>query len=235
MAACLSRQPRRFLLYRTPVCYRRSTCQDSRCGVFTYRGVSASDLPLYTNCKLSAYRNDPTYLPFCRCDGARTRKQDVEEWRAMGFTGSAKYWTIAATAVCVAAACIYAPFFAKKPEKTLDKMDSTFVEELKALDAKRLYTSYNDGGFVIYHGMQSFVDSRADLFPADAIDASVQMGLAANTSERALQDNIEKYNFDAILLNRSESKTCIEMMDLLPDWQRAIENDSYIVYTPVSK
>lgn len=153
----------------------------------------------------------------------------------MGFTGSAKYWTIAATAVCVAAACIYAPFFAKKPEKTLDKMDSTFVEELKALDAKRLYTSYNDGGFVIYHGMQSFVDSRADLFPADAIDASVQMGLAANTSERALQDNIEKYNFDAILLNRSESKTCIEMMDLLPDWQRAIENDSYIVYTPVSK
>ena len=114
-------------------------------------------------------------------------------------------------------------------------MDSTFVEELKALDAKRLYTSYNDGGFVIYHGMQSFVDSRADLFPADAIDASVQMGLAANTSERALQDNIEKYNFDAILLNRSESKTCIEMMDLLPDWQRAIENDYYIVYRPVSK
>ena len=172
--------------------------------------------------------------------GVMVREQENKMWKnggrlTMGFTGSAKYWTIAATAVCVAAACIYAPFFAKKPEKTLDKTDSTFVEELKALDAKRLYTSYNDGGFVIYHGMQSFVDSRADLFPADAIDASVQMGLAANTSERALQDNIEKYNFDAILLNRSESKTCIEMMDLLPDWQRAIENDSYIVYTPVSK
>lgn len=172
--------------------------------------------------------------------GVMVREQENKMWKnggrlTMGFTGSAKYWTIAATAVCVAVACIYAPFFAKKPEKTLDRMDSTFVEELKALDAKRLYTSYNDGGFVIYHGMQSFVDSRADLFPADAIDASVQMGLAANTSERALQDNIEKYNFDAILLNRSESKTCIEMMDLLPDWQRAIENDSYIVYTPVSK
>lgn len=150
-----------------------------------------------------------------------------------GFTGQAKRSTILTLVVLVAAIVLYAPFVINDPDKTYDKMDPVFVQELHELNTQRLYTGYNDGGLAIYHGLQDFADSRADLYPDDVIDASVSMGTGSESAtERTVQDTLDKWDFDAVLLNRSQHKLCIEVMDLLPDWTRAIESQYYVVFVP---
>ena len=112
-------------------------------------------------------------------------------------------------------------------------MDPVFVQELHELNPQRLYTGYNDGGLAIYHGFQDFADSRADLYPDDVIDASISMGTGSESAtERTVQDTLDKWDFDAVLLNRSQHKLCIEVMDLLPDWTRAIESQYYVLFVP---
>ena len=65
------------------------------------------------------------------------------------------------------------------------------------------------------------------------IDASISMGTGSESAtERTVQDTLDKWNFDAVLLNRSQHKLCIEVMDLLPDWTRAIESQYYVVFVP---
>ena len=165
------------------------------------------------------------------------KEQENRMWKnggrfTMGFTGKSKLWTILTSVVLAAACCIYAPFVATNPEKTGDKMDAEFVEQLQALNPQRMYTSYNDGGYAIYHGFKSFCDSRADLFPEDVLDASIQFAFSSGTTDTTYQDDLAKWDFDAVLLSKESNAAAIEFMDVLPGWDRAVENDYYAVFTP---
>lgn len=165
------------------------------------------------------------------------KEQENRMWKnggrfTMGFTGKSKLWTILTSVVLAAACCIYAPFIATNPEKTGDKMDAEFVEQLQALNPQRMYTSYNDGGYAIYHGFKSFCDSRADLFPEDVLDASIQFAFSSGTTDTTYQDDLAKWDFDAVLLSKESNAAAIEFMDVLPGWDRAVENDYYAVFTP---
>lgn len=165
------------------------------------------------------------------------KEQENRMWKnggrfTMGFTGKSKFWTIVTSAALVVACCIYAPFIATNPEKTGDKMDAEFVELLHALNPQRMYTSYNDGGYAIYHGFQSFCDSRADLFPEDALDASIQLAFSSGTTDTTYRDALSKWDFDAVLLSKESNAPAIEFMEVLPGWEKTIENDYYVIFTP---
>lgn len=44
-------------------------------------------------------------------------------------------------------------------------MSKELLSAIHELAPERMYNDYNTGGFLIYNGLQSFIDSRADLFP----------------------------------------------------------------------
>lgn len=126
----------------------------------------------------------------------------MESWRqAQQFlAGNAKKYTIAAAAVLVLVSAVYAPSMANDPGKTGDYITADLVTYIQDLNPQRLYTSYNDGGYCIYHGIKSFADSRADLFPDDVIEASVNFAFMSYSIDTGMEDCMNQFNFDAILL-----------------------------------
>ena len=101
------------------------------------------------------------------------------------------------------------------------------VEYLKERNYKRLYTAYNDGGLLIYHGIDSFIDSRSDPFPSDElVKASGFATLSTEyfTSSKDVKDYLNKYNFDAILLYKTRDGAAITYLDESKDWKKVYED-----------
>lgn len=101
------------------------------------------------------------------------------------------------------------------------------VEYLKGKSYKRLYTAYNDGGLLIYHGIDSFIDSRSDPFPSDElVKASGFATLSSEyfTSSKDVKDYLNKYNFDAILLYKTRDGAAISYLDESKDWIKVYED-----------
>ena len=93
-------------------------------------------------------------------------------------------------------------------------------------------SSYNDGGYCIYHGIKSFADSRADLFPDDVIEASVNFAFMSYSTDTGMEDCLNQFDFDAILLRRSQSGPCIEFMNQLSGWTQGYKDDYFVVFVP---
>lgn len=122
-----------------------------------------------------------------------------------------------------------APAMVNNPAKVKDRMSPELVEYLTELAPQRLYTSYNDGGIVIYHGFQSFVDSRADLFPDDVLLDSNRFMFASVPAQNGMHKILDKYQFDAVLLRR-ENCTAAEFLSMMPEWEVTWQDDYYTVY-----
>lgn len=101
------------------------------------------------------------------------------------------------------------------------------VSYLKKADYKRLYTSYGDGGFLIYHGLKSFIDSRSDPFPSDEL---VKSSYFPNLSEpyfnskKDIDNYLKKYNFDAILLYKTRDTAAIAYLEQNNQWKIAYQD-----------
>ncbi len=158
-------------------------------------------------------------------------------WKAGGrpnssWAGNTKKYTIAAAAVLVLVSAVYAPSMANDPDKTGDYITADLVSYIQDLNPQRLYTSYNDGGYCIYHGIKSFADSRADLFPDDVIEASVNYAFMSYSTDTGMEDCLNQFDFDAILLRRSQSGPCIEFMNQLSGWTQGYKDDYFVVFVP---
>ena len=140
--------------------------------------------------------------------------------------------SVAAAAVLVLVSAVYAPSMANDPDKTGDYITADLVTYIQDLNPQRLYTSYNDGGYCIYHGIKSFADSRADLFPDDVIEASVNFAFMSYSTDTGMEDCMNQFNFDAILLRRSQSGPCIEYLNQLSGWTQGYKDDYFVVFVP---
>lgn len=163
--------------------------------------------------------------------------QENRMWKAGGrpnssWAGNTKKYTIAAAAVLVLVSAVYAPSMANDPDKTGDYITADLVSYIQDLNPQRLYTSYNDGGYCIYHGIKSFADSRADLFPDDVIEASVNFAFMSYSTDTGMEDCLNQFDFDAILLRRSQSGPCIEFMNQLSGWTQGYKDDYFVVFVP---
>lgn len=163
--------------------------------------------------------------------------QENRMWKAGGrpnssWAGNTKKYTIAAAAVLVLVSAVYAPSMANDRDKTGDYITADLVSYIQDLNPQRLYTSYNDGGYCIYHGIKSFADSRADLFPDDVIEASVNFAFMSYSTDTGMEDCLNQFDFDAILLRRSQSGPCIEYLNQLSGWTQGYKDDYFVVFVP---
>ena len=90
-------------------------------------------------------------------------------------------------------------------------LDKEFIEFVKTQQPKRLYNDYNFGETLIFNGIETFADARADLFsPHNLKDMLslfrlVQSDPGAKEKFLNVQSLIDKYNFDAFLLRSNSS------------------------------
>ena len=109
------------------------------------------------------------------------------------------------------------------------------IKTLETVNPKRMYTGYNVGGVAIDAGYQSFVDSRADLFTEEILtDFTVMSGTRLNSNATAINEVLDKYNFDAILLAKYDRGLAISYFDEREDWTLLYTDGYYSLYVPTT-
>lgn len=115
-------------------------------------------------------------------------------------------------------------------DKTADKMSDALIATMTEMNPQRLYTDYSTGGIAIYHGFQSFIDARADLFPAEVLTEGIQFSISKLEPPMNNEEYLKKWNFDAILLNNKTSAALIDYMNLNSEYEKVFEDSYYTLY-----
>jgi hypothetical protein len=101
------------------------------------------------------------------------------------------------------------------------------VSEIKEKDYKRLYSSYDIGGYLIFNDIPSFVDSRADLFGADNIRNAIYFDHFTFETKDDFKEFLEKFDFDGILLS-AKSPTSTYLADY--GYKKVSEDENFILF-----
>ena len=115
-------------------------------------------------------------------------------------------------------------------ERSEDPVTPELMQVLDELQPKRMYSHYNIGGCLIYHGYKSFIDSRADLFPGDVLNAALDFSNIYGFSSDELEKYIEDYGFDAMLLLNGERISA--WMETRDDWAPVFHDGKVTLYIP---
>ncbi|MBR3430726.1 MAG: hypothetical protein IKG87_11555 [Clostridia bacterium] len=118
--------------------------------------------------------------------------------------------------------------FVNHDSRAGDPFSQGLLKAIDELQPERMYTTYNDGGYLIYHGYQSFIDSRADLFLGSMLNRAIEFATMKNFSSDELEEYIQEFGFDTILLSRENSLNA--WLALHPEWEAAYEDGEYALY-----
>ncbi len=113
-----------------------------------------------------------------------------------------------------------------------DPVTPELCEFLDETQPRRMYTTYNHGGYLIFHGYKSFIDSRADLFPGEMLDAAIRFDDAKEFTSDELEAYISEFDFDAIMLSPTNEVNV--WFQLHPDWTEAYADDDFVIYMQTS-
>ncbi|WP_246799283.1 hypothetical protein [Bradyrhizobium sp. CCBAU 51753] len=111
-------------------------------------------------------------------------------------------------------------------EHSLPRVPRVAVEKLRELKASRILNEYYFCGYLIFEGIPTFIDSRAELY-GSAFLTRYYLAL----SLRDVPDFVkllDEYKIDATLL--APSTRAAGLLDLLPDWERAYADDVAVVH-----
>ncbi len=128
-----------------------------------------------------------------------------------------------------------AVFFAMNLIDTVkpDPITPELVTAIDKVEPKRMFTDYNVGGFAIYHGYQSFIDSRADLFPSGMLERAILFpGMSGFTSDD-LKSYVDEYNFDSFLLYKDDAVWV--WLEQNPDWEQMYSDDNLVFFTKANQ
>lgn len=114
-----------------------------------------------------------------------------------------------------------------------DPVTQELVDVLNEAAPKRMFTTYNDGGYLIYHGFRSFIDSRADPFPSEMLEKAICFEDIVGMDSKELENFISEYQFDAILLSKRESLNA--WLQTNPEWTEEYSDDHFVLFFPVSQ
>ncbi len=95
------------------------------------------------------------------------------------------------------------------------------VTELKKLNVSRVFNDYDFGGYLIYRGVDTFIDGRTELFGAKLfVDQNNASGLMEPESLFRLLD---QYKIEATFLRTQSAAT--KLLDHLDGWEKVYSDD----------
>ena len=156
-----------------------------------------------------------------------------EDWTAkkVNKTDVEKLWKLFPICVILIslAVTLEVPGFLSDPEKQND-LSQDMLTALAAKNPQRQYNGYNAGGYLIYHGYKSFIDSRADPFDSKELEDAILFEKLMVKNGDDAQEYLDRYNFDAILVKAGAPLRTY--LDIHPDWELYFEDNTYALYTP---
>lgn len=100
------------------------------------------------------------------------------------------------------------------------------VERLKDLKVNRILNGYPFGGYLIFQGIPTFIDSRAELYGATFINRYMQAISLEDLPD--LVKLLDEYQIDSTLL--LPSTPAVGLLDRLPEWERVYADDVAVVH-----
>lgn len=87
------------------------------------------------------------------------------------------------------------------------------IELVQDINPKRVFNQYNDGGYLMYKGIDVFIDGRADIYSRSNFEDYLSIvGCKSNTLEL-----LETYDFDILLINHDS--VLARLLDLSKDYE----------------
>lgn len=139
--------------------------------------------------------------------------------------------TLAIVSIVIGSLSIFlAPELLAEAKSEKDSVLTTdMLGAINELAPQRMYNDYDVGGELIYHGYKSFIDSRADPFPDDVLENGMLFSFGKMKSIDEICDYVEKYGFDAVLLqNSSPTKMIFEFQN---NWSVYYADDYYTLFS----
>jgi hypothetical protein len=100
------------------------------------------------------------------------------------------------------------------------------VEKLRELKAERVLNDYYFGGYLIFLGIPTFIDSRAELY-GPAFLARYQRAVSLDDVADFVR-LLDEYKISATLL--FPSTQAVGLLDRLPEWDRIYADDVAVVH-----
>jgi hypothetical protein len=100
------------------------------------------------------------------------------------------------------------------------------VEKLSELKADRILNDYAFGGYLIFQGIPTFIDSRAELYGASFLNRYLRAILLEDVAD--FVKLIDEYQIDATLF--FPSTQAVGLLDRLPEWERIYADDVAVVH-----
>jgi hypothetical protein len=101
-----------------------------------------------------------------------------------------------------------------------------YIDE-NGLDAKRMYNSYNWGGYLLWRGYPVFIDGRADVY----LDAFMDEYVLAYQLRGDWRRPLDRYDVDYILIERGASFAAL--LEESDEWRREYADEQAIIFVRV--
>jgi hypothetical protein len=109
-------------------------------------------------------------------------------------------------------------------ERTLYPAAALAYLEETGLDERRVYNSYNWGGYLLWRGMPVYIDGRADVYGDAFMDEYVQTYQLRGDWRQPL----ERYGVEVVLIERGASLEALLVES--EDWRRAYRDEVAVVF-----
>jgi hypothetical protein len=138
---------------------------------------------------------------------------------ASGHVTAPRGALFAALAVALAGTAAFASVHRFEPN--LRGTPVAAVTELKKLNVLRVFNDYDFGGYLIYRGVDTFIDGRTELFGESFfVDHNNASGLIEPDKLFRL---LRQYDIDATLMRTQSAAT--KLLDHLDGWQKVYSDD----------
>lgn len=107
------------------------------------------------------------------------------------------------------------------------KINEVLTVANKAGPLGNVFNSYDMGGFLIFNGFETFVDSRAELYRDDFIKA-YQKAITLRGTETAMRELLQEYDIQWTLLSTRTFSIAYFNMD--PEWINVYSNEFVVIH-----
>ncbi|MGQ0483952.1 MAG: hypothetical protein ACT4SY_01155 [Hyphomicrobiales bacterium] len=153
----------------------------------------------------------------------KTQSRDwLERFAAQRFVPAA---SVLAAAVLIGAG-LFAVLTPVTPPQKSAPVDAIAYVKSHAISGN-VFNSYNFGGALIFHGIKTFIDGRAEQLFLDGFNTEVMKTLQSG-GEALFEQQLLKYHIDWTLLEPTDPR--IGFLDKMPGWQRAYADEFAVVH-----
>lgn len=147
------------------------------------------------------------------------------------FNGKLVLWTLRVFVVVMAVSSLNGNIKLKN-QAWNELYPSQAIDWIQQNPETRLFNNYNWGGFLLYHGIPTFVDGRTDIYMTSTYNHSTIFAdyLKAQSSIDDFYIVTERYKINRFLLAKETNKAMVGFLSLQSNFEKVYEDNNAIIF-----